>query len=60
VIRLFERLGWASDVHWPDYERIQRRRADHLQQARVLAIAFGIGLGTSTASPPPSTCSALS
>jgi stearoyl-CoA desaturase (delta-9 desaturase) len=37
VIRLFERLGWAGDVHWPDAERIQRRRADHPQQARVLA-----------------------
>lgn len=36
LIRLFERLGWASDVHWPDYERIQARRADHLQKARDL------------------------
>ncbi|TMR19938.1 acyl-CoA desaturase [Nonomuraea turkmeniaca] len=28
VIRLFERLGWASDVHWPDAGRLQRRRTD--------------------------------
>ncbi|MEV4805950.1 fatty acid desaturase [Nonomuraea sp. NPDC049421] len=27
LIRLFERLGWASDVRWPDAERIRRRRA---------------------------------
>lgn len=27
VIGLFERLGWAGNVHWPDQERIQRRRA---------------------------------
>ncbi|MFI7706896.1 acyl-CoA desaturase [Nonomuraea sp. NPDC049480] len=36
LIRLFERLGWASDVHWPDAGRVQRRRADHPQQGRVL------------------------
>ncbi|GAA0994759.1 acyl-CoA desaturase [Acrocarpospora macrocephala] len=28
VIRLFERLGWATDVHWPDPDRIQHRRTD--------------------------------
>ncbi|MGP3962267.1 acyl-CoA desaturase [Nonomuraea sp. 3N208] len=28
VIRLFERLGWATDVHWPRHDRIQRRRTD--------------------------------
>ncbi|MFI9559205.1 acyl-CoA desaturase [Nonomuraea endophytica] len=27
MIRLFERLGWASDVRWPDPDRILRRRA---------------------------------
>jgi len=27
VIRLFERAGWASNVHWPDHVRTQRRRA---------------------------------
>lgn len=27
LIRLLERLGWASDVHWPDQERLERRRA---------------------------------
>jgi stearoyl-CoA desaturase (delta-9 desaturase) len=27
VIRLFERLGWATDVHWPDPGRMQRLRA---------------------------------
>ncbi|MFD2351259.1 acyl-CoA desaturase [Nonomuraea ferruginea] len=26
VIGLFERLGWASNVHWPDHERTERRR----------------------------------
>ncbi|PZG45500.1 acyl-CoA desaturase, partial [Spongiactinospora gelatinilytica] len=26
VIRLLERLGWVSDVRWPNPERIQRRR----------------------------------
>ncbi|GAA2314583.1 acyl-CoA desaturase [Nonomuraea roseoviolacea subsp. roseoviolacea] len=35
LIRLFERLGWATDVRWPDPHRIQRRRADDLQQARA-------------------------
>ncbi|MGI5291734.1 acyl-CoA desaturase [Nonomuraea polychroma] len=37
VIRLFERLGWASDVHWPDADRIQRRRAAPPSQARAPA-----------------------
>ncbi|MEV4568727.1 fatty acid desaturase [Nonomuraea sp. NPDC049419] len=27
LIRLFERLGWASDVRWPDAERVRRHRA---------------------------------
>ncbi|MGP4103587.1 acyl-CoA desaturase, partial [Nonomuraea sp. KM90] len=27
MIRLFERAGWVSDVHWPDAGRVQRRRA---------------------------------
>ncbi|MEV0148972.1 MULTISPECIES: fatty acid desaturase [unclassified Nonomuraea] len=35
LIRLFERLGWATDVHWPDPGRIQRRRAEPLRQARA-------------------------
>ena len=26
VIQLFERLGWAQDVRWPDRDRLQRRR----------------------------------
>jgi len=26
VIRLFERLGWASAVHWPDPARLAARR----------------------------------
>lgn len=26
LIRLFERLGWSSDVRWPDEERTRRRR----------------------------------
>ncbi|MDF5754620.1 acyl-CoA desaturase [Spongiactinospora sp. TRM90649] len=33
VIRLFERLGWASDVRWPDPERIQRLRTGPLSPA---------------------------
>jgi stearoyl-CoA desaturase (delta-9 desaturase) len=37
LIRLFERLGWASDVHWPDHDRIRRRRADNPRQARAPA-----------------------
>ncbi|NAS23896.1 acyl-CoA desaturase [Herbidospora sp. NEAU-GS84] len=27
VIRLFERFGWVGNVHWPERERLQRRRA---------------------------------
>lgn len=26
LIRQFERLGWATNVHWPDRERMQSRR----------------------------------
>jgi stearoyl-CoA desaturase (delta-9 desaturase) len=26
-IRLFERLGWAYDVRWPNRERLERKRA---------------------------------
>ncbi|MFC4591402.1 acyl-CoA desaturase [Sphaerisporangium corydalis] len=26
LIGMFERLGWATDVHWPDPERVERRR----------------------------------
>ncbi|MEV4285617.1 acyl-CoA desaturase [Nonomuraea bangladeshensis] len=37
VIRQFERLGWASNVHWPDSERIQRRRAGPQRQAQAPA-----------------------
>ncbi|MEU7900769.1 fatty acid desaturase [Nonomuraea sp. NPDC049152] len=37
LIRLFERLGWATDVHWPDHDRIQRRRAAMPAQARAPA-----------------------
>ncbi|MFC4114467.1 acyl-CoA desaturase [Nonomuraea zeae] len=33
LIGLFERLGWVSNVHWPDRERIQRRRAGPPQPA---------------------------
>jgi hypothetical protein len=35
VIGLFERLGWAGNVHWPDHDRIQRRRAGPPSQARA-------------------------
>ncbi|MEU8247831.1 fatty acid desaturase [Nonomuraea sp. NPDC048916] len=28
LIRLFERFGCATDVHWPDARRMERRRAD--------------------------------
>ncbi|MFC7106682.1 acyl-CoA desaturase [Nonomuraea rubra] len=35
VIGLFERLGWAGKVHWPDPERIQRRRAGPQRQAHA-------------------------
>ncbi|TKK89507.1 acyl-CoA desaturase [Herbidospora galbida] len=27
LIRLFERFGWVSNVHWPERDRLQRRRA---------------------------------
>lgn len=27
LIRVFERLGWATGVHWPDSDRLERRRA---------------------------------
>lgn len=37
LIRLFERLGWATDVHWPDHDRIQRRRTGIPPQARAPA-----------------------
>ncbi|MFG6200491.1 acyl-CoA desaturase [Nonomuraea sp. JJY05] len=37
VIRLFERLGWAGNVHWPDHDRLQRRRAAPPSQARAPA-----------------------
>jgi stearoyl-CoA desaturase (delta-9 desaturase) len=37
MIGLFERLGWVSNVHWPDEERIQRRRAAPQRQAHVPA-----------------------
>ncbi|MFF4198888.1 acyl-CoA desaturase [Nonomuraea sp. NPDC001831] len=33
VIRLFERLGWASDVRWPDPERVRRHRTGALSPA---------------------------
>ncbi len=29
VIRVFERLGWATGVHWPVYARLDGRRRDH-------------------------------
>ncbi|GIF01849.1 acyl-CoA desaturase [Paractinoplanes rishiriensis] len=29
LIWLFERLGWASDVRWPDPQRLAARRAGH-------------------------------
>jgi len=35
LIRLFERLGWATDVHWPDPDRLERRRIDLPRQARA-------------------------
>jgi stearoyl-CoA desaturase (Delta-9 desaturase) len=35
LIRLFERLRWASDVHWPDADRIQRRLTGRPSQARA-------------------------
>lgn len=27
LIRVLERLGWATDVRWPDHDRLERRRA---------------------------------
>ena len=38
VIRIFERLGWATGVHWPVPARLDRRRRDQgrLQAAPVL------------------------
>jgi stearoyl-CoA desaturase (delta-9 desaturase) len=27
LIRMFERLGWVTDVHWPDHDLIEQRRA---------------------------------
>ncbi|MEU4230942.1 acyl-CoA desaturase [Nonomuraea sp. NPDC026600] len=35
LIRLFERLGWATDVHWPDPDRLERRRTGLPRQARA-------------------------
>ncbi|GAA2408827.1 acyl-CoA desaturase [Nonomuraea africana] len=36
LIRLFERLGWATDVHWPDPVRTERRRRANVpEQARA-------------------------
>jgi len=29
VIRVFERLGWATGVHWPVPARLNGRRRDH-------------------------------
>ncbi|GAA0621384.1 acyl-CoA desaturase [Kutzneria viridogrisea] len=29
VIRAFERLGWVTDVRWPNQERLAARRIDH-------------------------------
>ncbi len=26
LIHLFERVGWATDVHWPDVDLLARRR----------------------------------
>jgi len=39
LIRLFERLGWATDVRWPDPSRVanHRRREDHGQLKRAPA-----------------------
>ncbi|MER6004024.1 fatty acid desaturase [Nonomuraea angiospora] len=37
VIHLFERLGWAGNVHWPDHDRLQRRRTARPSQARAPA-----------------------
>jgi len=31
VIRIFERLGWATSVHWPDPVRLDSRRRDQGQ-----------------------------
>jgi fatty-acid desaturase len=31
VIRIFERLGWATSVHWPDPARLDGRRRDQGQ-----------------------------
>jgi stearoyl-CoA desaturase (Delta-9 desaturase) len=32
LIRIFERLGWATDVHWPDHDRIESRRRTGLSE----------------------------
>jgi stearoyl-CoA desaturase (Delta-9 desaturase) len=39
VIGLFERLGWVSGVHWPDQERLERRRVTPLRQEQARAPA---------------------
>jgi hypothetical protein len=31
VIRIFERLGWATSVHWPARARLESRRRDQGQ-----------------------------
>jgi stearoyl-CoA desaturase (delta-9 desaturase) len=39
LIRIFERLGWVSAVHWPDPARLQARRRDGEQQLREASSA---------------------
>jgi stearoyl-CoA desaturase (delta-9 desaturase) len=31
VIRIFERLGWATDVHWPTQVRLDNHRRKQIQ-----------------------------
>ncbi|WP_248960686.1 acyl-CoA desaturase [Sphaerisporangium perillae] len=37
LIRVFERLGWATGVHWPDRDRLEHRRAAPSVEARASA-----------------------
>ncbi|MEV4084537.1 acyl-CoA desaturase [Nonomuraea fuscirosea] len=39
AIGLFERLGWVSGVHWPDQERLERRRVAPRRQEQARAPA---------------------
>jgi stearoyl-CoA desaturase (Delta-9 desaturase) len=48
VIRMFERCGWATEVHWPRQAAMEKRRA-----------LVGAGLGAGLGSEPEALCSEL-